>query len=210
VVLDIGANIGWYSILFGKKNPASKIYSFEPITESFNFLKKNLFENAVCNVEAINAGLSKNNGHDVFYYSSRGSVVASKRNLLYSARAKKILCKVMTLDSFSEEYDLSQIDLIKCDVEGGELDIFLGGLQTIQHKKPVVYTEMFHGWCTQFGYHPNDIIRIFLRLGYRCYYSSKKRLYQIENLDVEPAEERFNYFFFHEEKHKHFIKKFQE
>jgi len=42
VIFDIGAEIGWYSLLLSKRFPKSKIYSFEPIDELFQILNKNI------------------------------------------------------------------------------------------------------------------------------------------------------------------------
>jgi hypothetical protein len=57
-IFDIGANIGWYSCHMAKKLPKAKIYSFEPIPETFEKLNKNITINDITNVVLNNIAFS--------------------------------------------------------------------------------------------------------------------------------------------------------
>ena len=82
---------------------------------------------------------------------------------------RKISATVRTLDSVARKKGIRRLDFLKCDVEGGELLVFKGGLQTLQHHKPVIFCEMLRKWSAPFGYHPNDIITLLGELGYLCF-----------------------------------------
>lgn len=53
-----------------------------------------------------------------------------------------IKCKLVLLDNFIEKNKISNVDFIKCDVEGAELFVFQGGLTTIERFKPIVISEI--------------------------------------------------------------------
>ena len=70
IILDVGANIGWYSLLWGKKYPNSKIHAFEPIEETYNYLISNSILNGIKNVTFHKFGLSNVDDELIFYYNS--------------------------------------------------------------------------------------------------------------------------------------------
>lgn len=61
--VDIGANIGYFSILVAKNNPSCKVYSFEPTPSIFKQLKENLQLNELSNVSANQVALSNHEGN---------------------------------------------------------------------------------------------------------------------------------------------------
>lgn len=67
VIFDIGANVGWYSILYKKMFPDAKVYSFEPIPDTYSQLKKNILLNELDDSKLLNFGLSDNNGQVEFF-----------------------------------------------------------------------------------------------------------------------------------------------
>jgi len=66
-----------------------------------------------------------------------------------------------TLDSF----DFEDVDIIKVDVEGYELSVLEGAVNTIKKHNPIVQIELRDTHCKRFGYHPNDIISLVMGLG---------------------------------------------
>ncbi len=92
------------------------------------------------------------------------------------------------------------VDFIKCDVEGSELFVYQGGLETLKKYKPVVFSEMLRKWSAKFGYHPNDIIALFKNIGYQCYVITVDN-YLKEITEVTEETVETNYFFLHGEKH---------
>jgi len=197
-VIDIGANMGWYSINIAKAYPSSTVYAFEPIPQTYSFLEKNIKLNRVSNISAHHFGLSNKREDLTFYFYPEGGVNASAANLSERSDAELITCHVERLDDFVNENDL-HIDFIKCDVEGAELFTFQGGIETLQRDKPIVFAEMLRKWAAKFGYHPNEIIDLFSSLGYRCFYTDGSRLKELVEMTDETIET--NFFFLHTEKH---------
>lgn len=208
VILDVGANLGWYSILFSKLNPRSLIYSFEPIQETYNYLITNLTLNHCSNVNHYQVGLKEKKGVADYYYFPEGSVLASERNVIECNKARKVSCNVEKLDDFANSAGIDHsIDLIKCDVEGAEKLVIEGGLDSIRKGLPALFIELFERWTQKFKYHPNELISLLGNLGYKCFMYIQDSLEEFTEYK-ELEDERLNFFFLHPIKHKEVINEF--
>lgn len=204
-VLDIGANIGWYSLNIAKLYSNTNVWSFEPIPTTFASLKRNIEINEVENIRLYDFGFSNEEKNLKFYLQPEASVSASATNITESKNIIEVVCHVKRLDDFIKETDL-KIDFIKCDVEGGELFVYQGGIESIKRDRPIIFTEMLRKWSAKFNYHPNDIINLLVGIGYRCFTASENRLKEILSIDENTVET--NFFFLHSEKHLEQIKSF--
>ena len=112
IVLDIGANIGAFTLFASKK--AKHVFSVEPLYT--DILRKNIAKNNIKNVTVLELGVGDGNEHLI----------------KYGNRSKKI-----TTTSFSNLLQMcnNQIDFLKCDCEGGEWSIsptYLKGIRRIE------------------------------------------------------------------------------
>lgn len=168
VFVDIGANAGYYSILSAKAG--ARVYAFEPIPATYQRLCRNIELNQLTGVKTLHMGLGEKAGSEIFYYDKKSSGSSSRANLDYysDGMAIQIECPITTLDAVCAQEEIDQIDLIKCDVEGGELFVFRGGVQTLSKHRPYVLCEMLRKWSAKFHYHPDEIIQLFSSLNYVC------------------------------------------
>ncbi len=167
VLFDVGAYVGWYSVEFAKRVPASKVYAFEPIYSNRYELHNNIgdlknvfiYPFAICNQKAMMP----------IYLSDKESGVASLAPLEEErfGPEKWVLIPSLNLDSFVEDKKRAP-DFIKIDVEGAELLVLQGAEQTLRQHRPIVLCEMLRKWAKRFDYHPNAIIAYMLGLDYRC------------------------------------------
>lgn len=201
--LDIGANEGWYSLNMKNKYPALNCYCFEPIPATYQRLKHNFEINGYETDNIFNMGLGAEEKKTKFYYNKVEAGASSMRKLRDHAEIEEIECLIGRLDDFVEKNNITQIDFVKCDVEGSELFVFQGGLNTLREYKPIILCEMLRKWAARFDYHPNDIIKLFKKNGYKCYVIAAERLSEIHKVTEETVET--NYFFLHEEKHQKVI-----
>lgn len=123
VVVDIGANVGLYTALSGiLVGPSGQVFSFEPDPESFGFLRQTVLINNLKNVHLVNAAaVSKSAdkaGKALLYTSSqnRGD------NRLYYCKESDGSVEVDTLclDDYFESMKITEVDVIKIDVQGYE------------------------------------------------------------------------------------------
>ena len=121
-IIDIGANIGTYSLFAAKKFPHSNIYAYEPEKSTFRVLKKNLEENGVKNVKSFRLGVSSKPGFRYFYtYQASGftSLLPTRKD------GKRQKVKVTTLLKIFKDNLIKTCGLIKMDCEGAEYEILL-------------------------------------------------------------------------------------
>ncbi len=202
---DIGANIGWYSINTAKIIPKIKVYSFEPIRKTYGYLSENIKINNLTNVFGQNIGLSNFIGNTHLYYYDTGSGNASLKNLAGKRKYKKVLCHFSTLDNIVNKKNI-KIDLIKCDVEGNELNVFKGAQQVLRLQQPIIFTEMLRKWTKVFHYHPNDIIELLKEYHYQCFYLNVDKLISINTITDSTIDT--NFIFLNKHKHTLIISKY--
>ena len=138
--LEIGANVGTSSIYFKKKLIGSLQHiCFEPLKENVKCLKANCILNECEDIKIENLGLSNREQEQNMYifdgaYGS--SMVSEKEN----ATAK---CKFVTLDKYVEEYSINkdEIAYIWVDVQGHEVEVVEGALQTLKDSPASLYIE---------------------------------------------------------------------
>lgn len=203
---DIGANIGWYSLNIAASRRSSTVYAFEPVPTTYGHLQTNLGLNASGNIKSFNFGLSDRAGEFTFYYPPEGSGNASAVNLTGRSDVNSAQCLVRTLDDFTRETG-TRVDFIKCDVEGAELLVFKGGLETIKRDKPAVLSEILRKWSAQFNYNPNEIFALFRTLGYRVFTAEGGRLVEFGLMDDSTIPT--NYFFLHPERHAELLRRYE-
>ncbi|MFH0926490.1 MAG: FkbM family methyltransferase [bacterium] len=202
-IFDIGANIGWYTLNFAKMSNAINVYAFEPIPHTYQYLEKHLKLNNITNVSAFNIGFSDTIEEKTFFWTKEENGSASMKNIQKRSSIDKVKCEITTLDYFMRDR-YNTIDLIKCDVEGAELFVFKGGIETLKKYKPIIFSEILRKWSKEFGYHPNDIINLLRGIGYECYIIFNDKIKRFGYVDEDTIQT--NYLFFHKEKHADMIK----
>lgn len=120
VVVDIGANVGIFSI-FAYFNGASKIISYEPDPTSFKDLRRNIKINNIDNIKAINLAITNKKGLIEFYtYIDNGGNSVFNNNKI----GNKINVQSIKLIDIFEQNKIDKIDFLKIDCEGSEGLIF--------------------------------------------------------------------------------------
>ncbi len=134
-IIDIGANIGEFSIYCVKRN--SNVFSIEHDKAAYSMLKLNT-KKFFDKINTFNLTISNNSGfEEIFYDTITGGTTLIKplktdnyKNLDFKkfSPEKKVVSKSnsLTLDDFIEKNKISLVDLIKCDAEGAEPEIIQG------------------------------------------------------------------------------------
>jgi FkbM family methyltransferase len=171
VVIDVGANIGYYTMLIANK--VKKVYALEPDKTNFEILKKNILANNLKNVVAIRAAAGSK--------KSRLNLYKSKENLgdhkLYGD-GKKERVRVVKLDELVRE----QVNLIKIDTQGWEPEVVAGAKKIITKDKPIIFMEYSPARYKIAGLDGKKMMR-FLRKIYKNIWWIDEWLYIYKNLE---------------------------
>ena len=135
VVLDIGTNIGNHTLYFLNECGAKKVYCFEPVKDTFEILKYNIkLNNLESFVVLMNVGVGRKSGK-----AHIGSYTQMNTGMTTLDLADDGEIKIISID----ELDISEkVGLVKIDVEGFELDVIKGMIQTVQRHKPYIMIEI--------------------------------------------------------------------
>lgn len=127
LVVDVGANIGWYTLLSARSG--AEVYSFEPEPFSYNLLTKSIRANWY-SVHAFPYAIGDRNGFAALTLSDSDN--KGTHSLVYSVGGEKLDVPVRTLDSV---FPSNTIDLLKIDAEGSEPQVILGARELLKEKR---------------------------------------------------------------------------
>jgi FkbM family methyltransferase len=133
VVLDIGANIGIYSLPIARHLTEGYLFAFEPSTESSRLLVENISRNHIRNIEVIEKAASSVSGKHIFLSSEIGG----RRRIVENQAGDEV--SGVIIDDWIAERQLT-VDAIKIDVEGWESSV-LEGMENLLQSLPVLLLE---------------------------------------------------------------------
>jgi len=156
ILIDIGANIGFYSILFSDR--FERIYSFEPNERNFKVLRKNIENNKLKNIQVLNFGLGENEEILIGNSNTKGELFQTSGFAISkdNKKGEKVIIK--------KGDDVLQFQnktlTIKIDVEGFEFFVLKGLKSTLINNLCILQIEIWEK--------NNDEVYQFLKLlGYK-------------------------------------------
>ena len=169
-VLDIGANIGYYTVQAATLvGPHGRVVAFEPQPSMRQELAANLALNQLSNVVIMPYALSDRAEIVRFCVPAAGH--ESMGSLHSNARFKadcEIEVETRCLDDVLECANCPLVDLVKLDAEGAELPIVKGASRLLSGpNKPCVVFEAVEENCAPFGYNVFDLLKAFWDFGYK-------------------------------------------
>jgi FkbM family methyltransferase len=134
IVLDIGAHFGLFSMTAGQKTGnTGKVYSFEPHPNNYDVLTTNIDRNELHNIKSFQSAIGETPGSTTLVtnenFSGRSFIkeVGSERDRTFTDKViEEITVDIDSIDHFINENSIEQIDIVKVDVEGAELEVLLG------------------------------------------------------------------------------------
>jgi FkbM family methyltransferase len=153
-ILDVGANIGVYTIAAAVLNPKAEVIAFEPIPSAFDRLQTNVVLNGLVNVVCVNAAVG-DSVSEVTLFAPIGRIPTTasqevSHRLRHPYQREKepgpYACHVLPsidLDHFVELAKVSSVDLVKIDVELAELSVLQGMSRILATDQPHIICELF-------------------------------------------------------------------
>jgi len=129
-IFDIGANIGYYTILFSKLAPEGVVYSFEP-TDTIKMLEENIKYHKLKNVRVYS-----------FAFSNRTGRFQDKIYKIWGKTSETKYYNFITIDDFVSIFNIERIDCIKIDVDSYDFEVLQGAENTLEKFNPYVLVEL--------------------------------------------------------------------
>lgn len=142
VVLDVGANMGYYTSLIAKlAGPNGHVHAFEPTKHFVQALKRNVEENGFKNISIHEYGLSDRESELVIYINN--STASLHMDPSVSGTFQETV-RLFPLDGIAPTLGLSRLDFIKIDVDGHEPQFLRGAEETLRWFRPRILLEVNH------------------------------------------------------------------
>jgi len=201
VVLDVGANIGYYSIPFGRhlQHIGGMVYAFEPFSSNYTNLCKAIEVNSLHNIKPYNIALGEQAARlDISMVENGNTGNGVILNDVLKAEAESGLFKVETisvvsLDDFARN-KIERCDFIKIDIEGYEIYFLRGAREFIKKHRPIIYGEFSAYFIEKFGYSLQELSDFCQENNYTIYSQVKineRKLtrFEIVNGDIAGLED---------------------
>jgi FkbM family methyltransferase len=165
--IDIGANVGVYSILASAEIGASTI-CFEPIPQTYFNLVKNIDLNSITHkVNALNIGLGSKNGN--LSFTKNNDTVNHVATLSEIEKGEFIQVDVRKLDDVLNDFELGDAIFVKIDVEGFETEVLKGADNLLKNNALKGVIIELNGSGERYSYDENWIHNLFIQHGFSPY-----------------------------------------
>lgn len=198
VFVDLGANIGYFSLLVAHISPTSSVISFEPVTDLYQRMNDNIALNRIKNIKTVNAAVGEINEEKELFVSAADNLGMSSFHKPENYSGNKDKVEVVTLDDWSKIAGLSQIDIIKLDIEGSELAALRGMKEILKEQKPVLIVEINPETLSRFGLTPYRISDFLSDLNFQGFLILEHG--RLRNLSDSEINYTINVLFIHHEK----------
>jgi FkbM family methyltransferase len=161
VFMDLGAYQGIYSVIAGKKlHGTGSIFAFEPSPREFHRLRLHLRWNRLSTARVEMLALGAEKSQTTFFQVKSGDTT---RNGLRAPDSRdtvtEIPVNITGLDEYIREQNIQRVDVIKLDVEGGEIDVLRGAAKVFREQRPTLICEVLDATTRAWGYDASEIIR---------------------------------------------------
>lgn len=164
-VIDIGANIGYYTLLLSKLvGENGHVFAFEPEPNNFELLRKNVEVNGYKNVTLVQKAVSYKSEKCKLYL--HGSNNIGNNTIYYYEGRKCIEIETITLDEYLKN---KKIDFIKIDVDGAEGGVIKGMAELLKQDNLKIITEFYPKGFNEFGIKGDEYFNILQKNGFKMY-----------------------------------------
>ncbi len=189
VFWDIGANIGYFSLLAAMAlQNTGQVVAFEPGSQAYARLAENIALNPYPNIILHKLAVTDRSGEAILYLAGN---TADGGATLYGSRGEQTVEErvgAVSLDEFCPPARLKAPDFIKIDVEGAELSVLRGGAHLLDRFRPLLLLEMKEATLTASGTSKAEIQEFLQHYGYLAAYPQRRRWYPAP--DVGPVKSR--------------------
>lgn len=167
VVFDIGAYVGFYTLLSAHANPSGRVFAFEPHPDAYARLVSNVRLGRLANVECLQMAAGAVDGEAEFFYVPGGLPTSSSLSQDFMRPhpgTASLTVRVARLDQIAADRGLAPVDLVKLDTESTEPDALEGMMDILRRDRPAIICEVLAGRGAE-----HRLEEMLGPLGYRYY-----------------------------------------
>jgi FkbM family methyltransferase len=168
LMLDIGANIGWYSLVMSK-GAGLDIYAFEPDPHNYHCLTQNISNNKIKGVHTFQAAVAdRETKMKLHLYKTYNT---GRHSLIDHGKTGKFVeVDTVNIDAFMKRHNINgkTVELYKIDIEGFEMTAFRGSMETLSNSR-FVFSEFSPEIMRSINENPVQFTDLFEKLGFKAY-----------------------------------------
>lgn len=169
VFIDIGANIGIFTLTAAQKIGQGKVYSFEPFEQNHNSLIKNIELNPFKNIQVEKFAIAESEKEISLFYDDEDKNLGMVSSYNLSKKNETII-KAIALDDYVLSNKIKKVDIIKMDIEGNELYALQGMKNVLKNQKPKLLVEVDPEILKRTGYTEGEIFSFLELMNYKRFY----------------------------------------
>jgi len=193
VFFDVGANLGLFTLTAAQRvGPTGRVYAFEPSLREAQYLRRNLELNQLTNVTIVTQAVSDQCGTARFAIAADGGNNSLMKNDHPQQQIQQWQeVEVTTLDTFIATHTVPRVDVMKIDVEGGEVNVLRGAAHLLNGSQPpTILCEFCDVTAAGFNSSGYALYDTFVSFGYQLF-----ALPESDQAELTPAprQERYDY-----------------
>lgn len=173
VFMDIGANLGFYSLVAASAARNIQVLAMEPSALLFAKLQRQLSLNPQYAIRTFRLAAGNANEEKTLYGSSEENQGMSSLRPPENHSGESEIVSVVRIDDWSPVQALDRLDLVKIDTEGHEIAVIQGMVDTIKKWRPRLLVEVNPQTLSMFGHQPDELIQLLQNLDYVLYTTGK-------------------------------------
>ncbi|HTV60782.1 MAG TPA: FkbM family methyltransferase [Verrucomicrobiae bacterium] len=165
VFFDIGAYHGIYSLVASRRLQGSgQVVAFEPSSREFARLRLHLRWNGARRARAECCAVGARAEERAFFQVNSGDTTRnSLRRPATTDSLDEVRVKTVSLDQYIEGFPLDRLDVVKLDVEGGEMEVLGGATSLLARLRPIFICEVLDAATKPWGYEAREIVETLSR-----------------------------------------------
>lgn len=191
VTVDVGAYVGYYTLLAAHANPDGRVIALEPLPAIYERLLGHVALNKLKGVECVRAAAGAEEGTASFYHHQDGLPTSSSLSHAFMGDGEEVVATtvpVVTIDGVLRRCGVDRLDLLKMDTESTEPAVLAGALEAVKRDRPWILCEVLKSRGSE-----RQLEEILGSLGYRFYLLTPDGLQAKSSVEGHP--DWLNYLF---------------
>ena len=181
IILDIGANAGYYSLIAAAKLRTGQVHAFEPSSPARKEFEKNISLNGFMNIHVSPLAVTDKKDKLTFFISDPNNIGMSGLKAAENFSGNTETVNSISIDEWIRTENILKVNMIKIDIEGAEMKALQGMKEALRSFQPIIFIEINTGLLTKYENSPADIYQLLRSFEYNAYEAVKPNQLKLMN-----------------------------